>query len=179
MNLLIALSTVGAAAFAVASAFAQPETSMFLTSNDFSNGGTIPPRLTCEGVNDSPNLRISMVPQNTRSLVLIMDDPDAPRGTFTHWLVWGISPDTTEFSTDSVPSGVVQGTNDGGKVGYMGPCPPSGQHRYYFRLYALDVPLNLPAGAHRRQVEAAIKGHVLAEATLLGRFGRSTAAPTP
>ncbi|MHA3772718.1 YbhB/YbcL family Raf kinase inhibitor-like protein [Verrucomicrobiota bacterium sgz303538] len=161
------------------SAIAAPSTSMFLTSNDFSNGGTIPPRFTCEGANDSPSLRIAMPPTNTKSLVLIMDDPDAPKGTFTHWLVWGISPETTEFNTDSVPTGVVQGTNDGGKVGYMGPCPPSGQHRFYFRLYALDIPVKLPAGARRAQVDAAIKGHVLAEATLLGRFGRSTSAPTP
>jgi Raf kinase inhibitor-like YbhB/YbcL family protein len=163
----------------VLSGAAQPETSMFITSNDFSTGGTIPPRFTCEGANDSPNLRFAMVPQNTKSLVLIMDDPDAPKGTFTHWLVWGISPETTEFTTDSVPSGVVQGTNDMGKIGYFGPCPPSGQHRYYFRLYALDIPLALPAGTRRAQVIAAMKGHVLAEAVLMGRYGRSTAAPTP
>ncbi len=161
------------------SAFAQPETSMFITSNDFTTGGTIPPRFTCEGANDSPSLRFSLVPTNTRSLVLIMDDPDAPKGTFTHWIVYGISPETGEFSTDSIPTGAVQGTNDAGKVGYFGPCPPSGQHRYYFRLYALDIPLKLPPGARREQVVAAMKGHVLAEAVLMGRFGRSNAAPTP
>jgi hypothetical protein len=168
--------------FALASAlpaFAAPQNSMFVTSNDFSNGGTIPPRFSCEGENISPSLRIAMVPQNAKEVVLIMDDPDAPKGTFTHWLVWKISPDTAEFSTNSVPAGVVQGTNDGGKTGYMGPCPPSGQHRYYFRIFAVDVPLNLPPKARRADVDKAIKGHILAEATLLGRYGRATSAPTP
>jgi Raf kinase inhibitor-like YbhB/YbcL family protein len=158
---------------------AAPETSMLVSSNDFPTGGIIPPRFTCEGANDSPNLRITMVPKNAKSLVLIMDDPDAPKGTFTHWLVWGISPETKEFPTDSVPSGVVQGTNDAGKTGYFGPCPPSGQHRYYFRFYALDIPVSLPPTARRADVDKVIKGHVLAEATLLGRFGRAISAPTP
>ena len=158
---------------------AAPETSLEITSGDFSSGGTIPPRFTCDGADDSPSLRFSGVPAAAKSLVLIMDDPDAPRGTFTHWLVWKIAPDVREFSTDSVPAGVVQGTNDAGKTGYKGPCPPSGQHRYYFRLYALDIELGLPPAARRGELSAAIKGHVLAEATLLGRYGRSNAAPSP
>ncbi len=162
-----------------ATALAAPETSMEMTSNDFSPGGTIPPRFTCEGTNESPGLRFNYIPANTKSLALIMDDPDAPKGTFTHWLVWSIRPETKEFSTGSTPGGVVQGTNDFGKTNYGGPCPPSGQHRYYFRLYALDTTLNLPAGARRAELAKAIKGHILAEATLLGRFGRSNAAPTP
>src|SRR3954465_883947 len=91
---------------------AAPTTSLELTSNDFSPGGTIPPRLTCDGPNESPALRIGYVPTGTQSLALIMDDPDAPKGTFTHWLVWSIAPESTDFSTNSVPRGVVQGTND-------------------------------------------------------------------
>jgi Raf kinase inhibitor-like YbhB/YbcL family protein len=164
---------------AAAGAVAAPETSMQISSNDFSPGGTIPPRHTCEGSNTSPSLRFAYVPANTKSLVLIMDDPDAQKGTFTHWLVWNIPPDAIDFTTGTTPSGVVVGTNDEGKLGYTGPCPPSGQHRYYFRLFALDTTLTLPATARRAAVQAAIKGHILAEATILGRFGRSNATPTP
>lgn len=156
-----------------------PETSMFVTSNDFSNGGTMPPRLTCEGGDTSPSLRIAMVPQNAKSLVLIMDDPDAPSGTVTHWLVWNISPNSSEFSTGSVPTGAVQGTNDMGKLGYKGPCPPSGVHRYYFRVYAVARPLNLPTSARRADVDKALEGNVLGQAVIMGRYGRSNASPTP
>ena len=156
-----------------------PETSMFVTSNDFSTGGTIPPRFTCEGANTSPTLRIAMVPRNAKSLVLIVDDPDAPKGTFTHWLVWNISPDATEFGAGSVPTGAVQGTNDSGKLGYMGPCPPSGVHRYYFRVFAVTKPISLPTTARRADVDKALKGNVLAEAVRMGRYGRSISSPTP
>ena len=153
--------------------------SLSLTSPAFKHEGEIPARYTCEGDDIVPELSWSEVPGGAASLVLIMDDPDAPKGTFTHWLVWGISPETKEFPTDSVPSGVVQGTNDAGKLGYFGPCPPSGQHRYYFRFYALDIPVSLPPTARRADVDKLVKGHVLAEATLLGRFGRAISAPTP
>jgi Raf kinase inhibitor-like YbhB/YbcL family protein len=178
MKLLVSLMVLLALG-SVLPVVAAPETSMFVTSNDFSTGGTIPPRFTCEGSGSSPNLRIAMVPRNAQSLVMIMDDPDAPKGTFTHWLVWNISPDATEFSTDSVPAGVVQGTNDAGKTGYFPPCPPSGQHRYYFRVFALAKPIKLPPSARRADVDKAIEGIVLAEATLMGRFGRAISAPTP
>ena len=118
---------------------------MELTSPDFVTGGPIPKRFTCDDVNHSPGLRISGVPKAAKSLVLIMDDPDAPGGTFNHWLIWGLSPDLKEIVTNSVPNGAVQGLNDFKKNGYGGPCPPSGEHRYYFRLYAADIPVNSSA----------------------------------
>ena len=155
---------------AVASLRAAPETTMQLTSNDFASGGGIPKQFTCEGGDMSPSLRLQNAPKAAKSLALILDDPDAPSGTFTHWLVWNISPEATEFPVNRTPTGVVQGINDFGKTGYGGPCPPSGRHRYYFRLYALDAEVKLAAGATRAALEAAMHGHVLAQATLMGTY---------
>jgi hypothetical protein len=103
-------------------------------------------------------------------LVLIVDDPDAPSGLFTHWLVWNIDPKTTSIAEHIVPKGAVEGTNDFGESGYGGPQPPSGTHRYYFKIFALDRTLDLSAGAKRREVDKAMKGHVMAQAELMGRF---------
>jgi hypothetical protein len=114
------------------------------------------------------------VPAGTRSLALVVDDPDAPSGTFTHWIIWNIPPGFTELSAGALPAGVRQGTNDFGTGGYSGPCPPSGTHRYYFRLSALDTALRLPAGAQRQQFDAAISGHVLASAELMGRYAKAS-----
>ncbi len=151
-------------------------TDLKVTSGDFTEGGDIPKQFTCDGRNENPNIEIDGLPEKTQSLALIMEDPDAPHGTFTHWVVWNISKDATEFTRGTVPNGVVQGTNDFGKTGYGGPCPPSGQHRYYFRVFALDTKLKLPATAHRRDLDAALKGHVLGKAVLMGRYGRETLA---
>jgi Raf kinase inhibitor-like YbhB/YbcL family protein len=104
---------------------------------------------------------------------LIVDDPDTPRGTYNHWLVWNLSTDLKEINTKSVPSGAVQGVNDFKKNAYNGPCPPSGEHRYYFRLYAVDVPVKLPPTARRADLDKALRGHILKDATLMGRYARS------
>lgn len=156
----------------LAQAQISPESLMELTSPDFTTGGPIPARFTCDGVNHSPGLRINGVPKAARSLVLIVDDPDTPRGTFNHWLVWNLSPDLKEINANSVPSGAVQGLNDFKKNGYSGPCPPSGEHRYYFRLYAVDIAVNLPATAKRADLDRVLRGHILKDATLMGRYAR-------
>lgn len=145
---------------------------MKITTKSFSNTRPIPERFTADGKNVNPPLTISGVPEKTKSLALIVDDPDAPSGTWDHWLVWNIKPATATIDEDSVPHGAVVGRNDFGHAKYEGPSPPAGTHRYFFRLYALDTMLDLPAGAGRSQLEAAMQGHVLARAALLGRYAR-------
>jgi len=150
---------------------------MRLESPAFKEGGVIPSKYTCKGPDLSPPLRWSGLPSKTKSLVLIMDDPDAPGGTFTHWVVYDIPP-TMGGLQENFPKvgefkGIKQGTNDFGSVGYGGPCPPKkhGFHRYFFKLYAVDIEsLNLPPGAPREEVERRMKGHVLGEASLMGRY---------
>ena len=144
---------------------------MKITSSAFQEGGNIPSKFTCDGGNASPPLQIAGVPSEAKTLVLIADDPDAPGGLFTHWLVWNIPPQTNSIAEGSAPKGV-HGTNDFGKSGYGAPCPPSGTHRYYFRVFALDRELTLPAGAKRSQLEGAMKGHVVAQGELMGRYAR-------
>ena len=147
---------------------AAPSQGMTITSPAFANDQPIPAKYTCNGANISPPLVFSGVPQAARGLALVMTDPDAPGGTFTHWLVWDIPTTVTKVDEDTAPPGV-QGTNDFGSVGYGGPCPPSGEHRYVFDLYPLDVTLSVAASAGRADLESAIKGHVLAQARLVGR----------
>jgi Raf kinase inhibitor-like YbhB/YbcL family protein len=144
---------------------------MKITSSAFQEGGNIPSKFTCDGGDSSPPLKIDGAPAEAKSLVLIVDDPDAPGGLFTHWLVWDIDPKTTDIPESSAPKGV-QGKNDFGKSGYGGPCPPSGTHRYYFKIFALDRQLDVPAGAKRNQLDAAMKGHTIAEGELMGRYSR-------
>jgi Raf kinase inhibitor-like YbhB/YbcL family protein len=155
---------------AVAS-FAAGGARMKITSSAFQEGGNIPSKFTCDGGDSSPPLRIAEIPSGAKTLALVVDDPDAPSGVFTHWIVWNISPQTNAIAEGSAPQGV-QGTNDFGKSGYGGPCPPSGTHRYYFKIFALDRELNLPAGAKRNQLDAAMKGHVVAEGELKGRYAK-------
>ena len=143
-----------------------------LKSADFAPGGPIPKPFTCDGAGRSPALRVDGVPQGAKSLVLIMDDPDAPKGTFTHWLMWNLPPDLREIIAGSIPREAIQGKNGAGKVGYTPPCPPSGEHRYYFRLYALDIPVRLASGATRNDLEKAMKGHVQKETQIMGRYAR-------
>lgn len=161
-----------------ASSFAQisGEPIMKLSSADFGEGGNIPARFTCEGQNISPTLTITGVPEAAKSLALVMEDPDAPAGTFTHWIVWNIKTDVKEIVMNTAPRDAVQGVNDARKNSYVGPCPPSGNHRYYFRLYALDLELTLPASAGRKAFAAAIDKHVLKEATLMGRYAKGEGA---
>jgi Raf kinase inhibitor-like YbhB/YbcL family protein len=143
-----------------------------LTSSAFGHGEVIPRRHTCEGEDVSPALEWSDPPAGTRSLVLVMDDPDAPGGTFTHWLAWGLAPDVRGLAEDERPP--VEGGNDFGERGYRGPCPPPGHgpHRYSFRLYAHGAEPDLAVGAGKRDVERALEGHALAVAELVGTYER-------
>ncbi|MFZ0395204.1 MAG: YbhB/YbcL family Raf kinase inhibitor-like protein [Terracidiphilus sp.] len=144
----------------------------------FSNGSQIPSRYTCIGEDLSPALAWSGVPPAARTLALIAEDPDAPRGTFTHWLIWNLPARHSELpqgvpGRETFDDGARQGANDFGRIGYEGPCPPHGRpHRYFFRLYALDTALNLESGASRQDLDRAMKGHVLAQADWMGVFGR-------
>lgn len=145
---------------------------MKVTSSAFQEGGTIPEKFSKNGQNVSPELRIENIPAEAKSLALIVDDPDAPVGLFTHWLAWNIDPRTTDIAEGSVPDGAVQGKNDFGESGYGGPQPPSGTHRYYFKVLALDKTLDLKPGAKRKEVDAAIKGHVVGQGQLMGRYSK-------
>ncbi|RMD45353.1 MAG: YbhB/YbcL family Raf kinase inhibitor-like protein [Aquificota bacterium] len=147
-------------------------------SSDFKNGGYIPVKYTCDGTDISPEISWSNFPENTKSFVIIMDDPDAPVGTFTHWIVYDIPANINKFS-ENFPkvadiNGIKQGINDFRKVGYGGPCPPRGKpHRYFIKIYALDVSnLNIPAMSSRKTVEEAMKGHIIDEGYLMGLYGR-------
>jgi Raf kinase inhibitor-like YbhB/YbcL family protein len=144
--------------------------SISITSPSFQAGGDIPTKFTCNGTNVSPELQISSVPNEAKSLLLIVDDPDAPRGLFTHWIVWNIDPKTTRVAENSAPTAGVQGINDFGKRNYGGPCPPSGTHRYFFKIFALDTKLELKPGARRAELDAAMRGHVLAQGELMARY---------
>jgi Raf kinase inhibitor-like YbhB/YbcL family protein len=143
---------------------------MKISSPAFENNSKIPSKFTCDGENANPPLKIEDVPSGTKSLVLIVDDPDAPGGTFLHWLVWNIPPQTTLIEENSLPQGAVQGGNDFGKENYGGPCPPSGTHRYFFKLYALDKNLNLPKGSSLKEVEKEMEVHILDQAQLIGLY---------
>jgi Raf kinase inhibitor-like YbhB/YbcL family protein len=145
-----------------------------LSSPAFVAGGSIPRDFTCDGQNIPPHLVWSGAPKDTRSFVLIVDDPDAPSGTFTHWIVFDIPGDRYELPSGTRADSVgLAGRNSRGALGYMGPCPPSGTHRYVFRLSAIDVEtLGLIAGASRTQVEDAIAAHTLGTSELMGRYSR-------
>ncbi|MDO8511102.1 MAG: YbhB/YbcL family Raf kinase inhibitor-like protein [Nanoarchaeota archaeon] len=152
---------------------------MKLTSSAFAEGGKIPSKYTCDGANTNPPLTFSDVPAKAKSLVLIMDDPDIPDfakekfkvQVWDHWVVFNIPPETKEVSEGKNPSGVL-GRNTGGKNAYGGPCPPDREHRYFFKLYALDTELPLPEGSTKAEVEKAMKNHILTEAKLMGRYER-------
>jgi len=146
--------------------------SMKLESTDFEDGKLMPKEFTCDGENISPALVFKDVPQGTKSLALIMDDPDAPSGDFVHWVIWNIPPDTKGVSKGERIS-YSQGNTGFGKTGYGSPCPPSGTHRYFFKLYALDILLDLEEGSTKADLEKAMEGHVIAEAKLLGTYQRT------
>jgi Raf kinase inhibitor-like YbhB/YbcL family protein len=143
-----------------------------IKSTVFEEGDTIPRVYTCDDQNISPPLSWTGVPQGSISLVLIMDDPDAPSGTFDHWILYNLPPDLTGLSQDNRSVGT-EGKNGFGRVGYGGPCPPRGSnHRYFIKLYALDIAIELKAGASKTQVEHAMQGHILAQGQLMARYGR-------
>jgi Raf kinase inhibitor-like YbhB/YbcL family protein len=143
---------------------------MKITSDAFENGEAIPNEFTMYGENKVPPLHLDEVPEKARSLALLVDDPDAPRGTFTHWILFNLAPESQDIDENHVPASVRQGRNDFGKQSYCGPKPPSGEHRYFFKAFALDTELSLPAGAQRQEFEKAIQGHVLDSASLMGRY---------
>ncbi|MGO9954205.1 MAG: YbhB/YbcL family Raf kinase inhibitor-like protein [Dissulfurispiraceae bacterium] len=144
-----------------------------ITSPVFENNGFIPTKYTCDGEDINPQLLIANVPAGTKSLALIVDDPDAPAGTWVHWVVWNIDPQAREIKKNSVPTGANQGLNDFRKHKYGGPCPPSGTHRYFFKLYALDTMLTLDFNATRAHVEKAMREHIIAETRIVGLYKRS------
>jgi hypothetical protein len=150
---------------------------MKLTSTAFSEGGMIPAQYTCNGPDVSPPLNWEDVPEETKSMTLIADDPDAPVSTWVHWVLYKLPTDSRELQEDLpktkvLPNGAIQGTNDFRKIGYNGPCPPGGTHRYFFKLYALDELVDLNPGARKKDLLDAMKGHILAECQLMGKFSR-------
>jgi len=146
---------------------------MKITSSAFEAYQLVPAKYTCDGEDINPSLVIEGVPAKAKSLVLIMDDPDSPSKVWVHWLVWNIDIQTKEIKENSVPAGAVLGMTDFGRSGYGGPCPGSGTHRYSFRIYALDNVLVLEKGAGKSALEKVMTGHILAQAELIGRYGRT------
>ena len=149
---------------------------MKISSFVFENNGFIPAQYTCDGPDINPPLNIEGVPEEAKSLVIIMDDPDVPKsvredGNWDHWIVFNIPPDTTQIIEGQEPVGI-HGRGTSGNLKYHGPCPPDGEHRYIFKLYALDIELDLMEGATKKEVEAAMEGHVIEEAKLVGRYKR-------
>lgn len=145
---------------------------MKISTPSFDYGEKIPDTYTCDGEGINPPLLFLEVPEQAQSLVLIVDDPDAPRGTFTHWVVFNIDPKVEEVPEGLVPKGGVLGKNSAGESSWIGPCPPTGEHRYFFKLYALDTELDLSIGATKEEVEKAMQGHVLDTAELIGLYSR-------
>jgi len=146
---------------------------MKITSDVFENNQSIPKQFTCDGGQISPALSFSDIPGNAKSLVLIMDDPDAPMGTFDHWVVYNISPKETGVAENNIPTGSFLGKNGTGKQGYIGPCPPSGIHHYHFKLYALDTTLSFSSAPDKAEVEKVMEGHIIEQAELVGLYQRS------
>ena len=152
--------------------------SLQISSTAFSAGETMPKKFTCDGPDVSPQLKWNDPPANTQSIALIMDDPDAPVGTWVHWVLYDLPAATRELSEgvpkqEQLSSGARQGRNDFGTIGYNGPCPPPGKpHRYFFKLYSLDSKLDLKAGASKAELERTMKSHILGRAQLIGKYGR-------
>jgi Raf kinase inhibitor-like YbhB/YbcL family protein len=155
-----------------------PEIKIELTSASFKDGEAIPAKHTCDGEDSSPALKWTGLPNKAKSLALICDDPDAPIGTWVHWVLYDLPPTLSALSeaipsSESIPEGARQGTNDFKRIGYGGPCPPPGNpHRYFFKLYALDTRLDLKPGAPKVDLEIAMKGHILAQGQLMGTYKR-------
>ena len=148
-----------------------------LTSPAFSYGSQIPSRYTCDGENINPHLIIHGVPAKAKSLALLVEDPDAPAGNWIHWVMWNIPPETKEIREHTVPMGAEEGYNTGRESGYDGPCPPSGTHRYFFRLFSLDTKLKLAATTDKDMLETAMATHILATAELMGTYSRTNEGP--
>ncbi len=145
---------------------------MQIESLEFKNGSEIPSKFTCDGAGINPKLIIKNIPKEAKSLALIVDDPDAPNGTWDHWVVWNISPEITEISENSIPSGAVVGKNSWPQNEYGAPCPPSGSHRYYFKIFALDSMLDLSQNSGSQELSNAMQSHILDRSELMGRYER-------
>jgi len=145
---------------------------MRIKSSAFKHTETISSKYTCDGDDISPPLKIEEVPEEAKSLVLIVDDPDAPVGIWTHWTVWNINPKIEKIEEDSVPEGAVEGMTNFGSTGYGGPCPPGGEHRYFFKLYALDSKLELDPLTEADELEEAMDKHIIEKAELVGLYER-------
>jgi Raf kinase inhibitor-like YbhB/YbcL family protein len=148
-----------------------------VTSSAFEEGGLIPPKYTCDGADVSVPLKWENLPEATKSIALISDDPDAPMGTWVHWVLFNLPGETKELAENippdkTLPSGARQGTNDFRKIGYGGPCPPGGTHRYFFKVYALDGQIDLPAGATKQELLKAMQDHILGQGQLIGKYKR-------
>ena len=148
-----------------------------ITSSAFEEGGLIPAKYTCDGADISPPLRWEAVPEGTKSIALISDDPDAPVGTWVHWVLFNLPAETRELAENIpadqiLPNGARQGTSGFGRIGYGGPCPPSGTHRYFFKIYSLDAELDLAAGARKPELVKAMEGHIIGQGQLIGRYKR-------
>jgi Raf kinase inhibitor-like YbhB/YbcL family protein len=145
---------------------------MKISSSAFEDNTLIPSQFTCDGKNINPPLTFEDVPANAKSLALIIDDPDAPHGTWVHWVLWNIDPKRAEIKEHSVPNGAHQGVNDFKRNDYGGPCPPSGTHRYFFKLYALDTMLPLSQRTTKADLEKAMHGHIIEKAEIIGLYRR-------
>lgn len=145
---------------------------MKLASSAFANEEKIPVEFTCDGKKIHPPFSVSEIPDRTKSLAMIVDDPDAPMGTFTHWVIWNIDPDAKEIAPGGVPQKSQEGTNSAGTIGYVAPCPPNGSHRYFFTLFALDTTIGLDGKAKKADLENAMKGHIIEQTNLIGSYGR-------
>ena len=177
MNMFLSSSTRIAGAVLACLLVGAGGVKMELKSKAFEPGGMIPAKYTCDGEDISPPLQWSDPPAGTKSLALISDDPDAPVGTWVHWVVWNIPPSARSLDEklpkkESLPDGTRQGTTDFRRIGYGGPCPPSGTHRYFLKLYALDTTLNLPGSTTKKDLEREMQGHILGQAELVGKYRR-------
>jgi len=143
---------------------------LIVTSSAFKNEGVIPSKYTCDGEDINPPLNVENIPDGTQSLAIIVEDPDAPKGIFDHWVVWNVPPESI-IEENRIPG--ISGKNSAGKTGYHGPCPPSGFHRYYFHVFALDSSLKVPGGIDKEQLQAAMKPHILSKGTLMGKYKRT------
>ncbi|HEY1730180.1 MAG TPA: YbhB/YbcL family Raf kinase inhibitor-like protein [Terriglobales bacterium] len=177
-SLLVLTSTASMAQHSDSPAKREPTAGFTLTTSTFAPGAAIPDRHTCKGEDLSPTMQWREAPAKTVVFAIVMDDPDAPSGVWVHWVLWNVPRETTSLregisKNDQLEDGSQQGRNSFGKIGYNGPCPPPGQtHRYFFRLYALNVKLGLSADADRAQLDTAMKGHVLAQTEYMGTFHR-------
>jgi len=148
-----------------------------LTSAAFEDGGMIPAKYTCDGEDISPPLQWGGIPEEAQSIAVICDDPDAPMGTFVHWVMFNVPAEQSELAEnipteEILPNGAKQGISDFGRAGYGGPCPPGGTHRYFFKVYALDTKLDLPADANKATLVEAMEGHILAQGQIIGKYKR-------